>query len=95
MASDDYFERCVTATEQQNLVPVMCRLAMNDIPFRLEQTGGFTMVIVVPREKDTRELWITEEDGSWLVHEAFWNGEDYDDTAKPGADIRFIAEWVV
>lgn len=63
----DYVGNCIRATERQGLVPIMVTLAMNDIPFRLDQTGGYCMVLVITRESDDLELGIINDGGPWWL----------------------------
>lgn len=43
-----YAERCRRASTNQGLDPVVERLHLETIHYEVEQTGGFTMVVVVP-----------------------------------------------
>lgn len=45
--STDYAEACKRATTNQGLDPMVERLREEGLGFEVEQTGGFTMVIVV------------------------------------------------
>lgn len=84
----DYVGKCISATIRQGLSEVMACLALADIPFRLEQTGGWCMVLMVPRPKDNRELGIIVDDGPWWVCERVWNDEidDFDEIERVRGD---------
>lgn len=45
---DEYGTACAKATARQELLPLVAELLTAGIPHRVEQTGGFTMVVVVP-----------------------------------------------
>lgn len=60
-----YDEACAHAAIDQGLRPMVSRLTLEKISFRVDQTGGFTMVIFVP-VANGKEIGITKEDGWFL-----------------------------
>jgi len=63
-----YEEACRRAATDQGLDPIVAELAAAGITHHVEQTGGFTMVAVVPLFT-TRGAWvgITSGDPGWFV----------------------------
>lgn len=44
----NYQDACIDAATRQGLDPLTDELQRTQVPHRVEQTGGFTMVVVVP-----------------------------------------------
>ena len=61
-----YADACVAAATAQGLDPVTERLHTETVHYEVEQTGGFTMVVVVPREDGVYGITADGED-TWLV----------------------------
>lgn len=78
-----YDARCVTATTEQGLDPVVARLSAEGFPVQVNQTGGFTMVATVTDSRDGRVFGITYYGPGFLLCEypsmAFANGEEEHD----------------
>ncbi len=59
MPEPDYDQACKQAATNQGLDPIGALLTEAGIPWNLEQTGGFVMVINVDHVDETFYLWIT------------------------------------
>lgn len=73
----DYDEQCAHAAHAQGLTPVLERLTRERVTHRLDQTGGWTMVVAVPCP-DGREVTVIN-DGPWLVTEYDYASEPDDE----------------